>query len=252
MIKGIDLSDPKERRLFIEVAFILTKSMWDSLSDPIKDENQYLWDRAESIFEHGCAICAELGVFADSTKGYQLNFNFLDLKTHLESIKPNTTYSFNDILERLIWCNSEYYLNKIPTERNEFSVDQDRRELMMAFVDCDYATANEAGLKWSEKIAPIMSKAGFWFDNGQSVITSEKDRRERFKPDMWDTMSWEQKKYLSKWIKDKKVIELARYLIARWNGESFDWFPNDYNSVNIDPTAWVELAIYFDEKLSDM
>lgn len=235
----LDLSND-ERELFIELGHHIARVMWQNLgkSDPTFQTEMY--DRAESVYEHGCGIMHDLGVFhTDQSALYSFTMPLDDVRDHLRDLVPQTVYSFEEIIGNFLWATD--YQGDISTEKEPFDVPGYLQQAMWGFVKLGYAERKPNGFEWSERIAPIMIAEFFWSEESESFQTLDKTEASALAEVMWDALPNWRRHVLARWIVGKSELDLFIYLFRRWDGKRYTLFdrkkgehvflPHDFRAV---------------------
>lgn len=212
-----------ERDLFVEVGYHIARVMWQNLAESDPSFKAAMWDQAESVYEHGCGILQELGVFRADVDGYRFEMPLDDVRDHLKTVSPEISYSFDKIIGYFLWAT--LYQGDVSSEREPFEVPGYLQQAMWAFVKLHYATRVSGGFQWSDKMAPIMMAESLWSrQTGQSFATIDKAQALALADRIWAAMPGWRRRLLARWIGGRSEAELLAYLFRRWDGTRLRFF----------------------------
>ncbi len=209
----------EQRPLFVEVGHHIARAMWQTIgrSDPTYETEMY--DMAMSVFEHGCGLMQDLGVFECTTPGsYKFTMPLEKVRAYLTTLEPQSTYTFDEMIGNFIWACSEHQTD-ISTEKDPFEVPGYMQEAMWAFVSLGYATREPAGFQWTPRMATIMIAEYLWSNEGDSYATLDKQRDLEFAHQIWKAVPIWRRHLLARWIKGKSEMDVFLYLFRRWDGK---------------------------------
>lgn len=219
----MDLSS-EERKLFVEAGYHIARIMWQNLGDSDPAHQTEMWDRAESVYEHGCGIMRELGVFRSERPGnYRFAMPLEDVRDYLRGVSPGPQYSFDQIVANFLFAAAGYQ-GDVSDEKEPFEVPGYLQQAMWAFVNLGYATREPKGFMWTDKIAPIMVAAYLWRPDGQSVKTEERQIADDLSERVWAAIPAWRRHLLARWIVGKSEMDLFIYLFRRWDGNTLRLF----------------------------
>lgn len=212
-----------ERELFVELGHHIARVMWQNLgkSDPTFQTS--MWNSAESVYEHGCCIMHDLGVFTqDSPANYRFTIPLDEVRDHLQGQSLKTAYTLEEIIGKFLWALD--YQGDISTEKEPFEVPGYLQQAMWGLVKLGYAVREPGGFRWDKKIEPIMISEFFWSREAESYETLDKQRANTLAEEMWNALPTWRRHIMARWISGKSELDLFVYLFRRWNGESYTLF----------------------------
>ena len=203
---------PEEHKLFVETAYHLADEIWHGAL-------------AVSAHEEAQLIAVHLGLFETTGSGAPKPAMPRDeVRAHLATISPSEACP----LERIIGC----FLSLKITQRGEISDEKvpfeapgRLQQAMWAFVMLDYATREQGGFAWTDKIAPIMQAEALWCrETGESFTTIYRHEAARLTEQIWSAMSVWRRHALARWIAGKSEMDVYAYLFTRWDGARLSLF----------------------------
>lgn len=213
-----------ERILFVEIGYHIARVMWENLSQSDASYDAEMWDRAESVYERGCSIMQQLGVFeCNRPSNYKFSMPLAKVREYLQNIEPEMTYSLDEMIGNFLWAVSDYQ-GEVSNENEVFEVPGRLQQAMWAFAKLGYATREPGGFKWTSKIAPIMVSEYLWSNDEESWNTLEKQEAAKLTEKVWSAIPFWYKHYLARWIVGKSHADLFVYLFRRWDGRHFHLF----------------------------
>ncbi len=212
---------PDERDLFVELGYHIARVMWQTLGQSDPTFQTLMWDRAESVYEHGCLIMLELGVFAlEDTSQYRFAMPLDEVRAHLRGLTPETRYGFDQIIGNFLWATAEYQ-GDVSTGKDPFEVPGFLHPAMWGFVKLGYATRAPGGFRWTDRIAPIMIAEYLWSGEGESFDTLERQEADALAEAMWAALPLWRRHLLARRIMGKDAFDIQLYLFRRWDGTRF-------------------------------
>ena len=208
----------EERELFVEVGYHIARVMWQNLAESDPSFETEMWDQAESVYEHGCAIMQELGVFrAEGLSAYYFEMPLDDVRDHLSTVSPEISYSFDKIIGEFLWATG--YQGDLSPQHEPFEVPGYLQQAMWAFVKLQYATRVSDGFQWSDKIVPIMKAEGMWSEpTRQRPATVDKAQAVKLADRIWAAMPAWRRHLMARWVGGRGDADLYVYLFRRWDG----------------------------------
>jgi len=239
-VNTLILSDD-EQSLFVELGYHIARVMWQNIGGEDPTYQSEMYDRAESVYEHGCNIMHSLGVFTyDKSKNlYYFAMPLEEVRSHLKIHTPKIRYTLDEIIGKFFWAID--YQGDLSTEKIPFIVPEHLQQAMLCLVKMGFATKIDDEYQWTEKIEPIMIEEIFWTKEGESLQTIQKNESETLFQEMWNTLPTWHKHYLARWISGKNEMDLMIYLYRRWDGQKYSLFerrkgkykfPQQYNMVS--------------------
>ena len=214
----------EERELLVEVGHHLARVMWQNLGGSDPTYQAVMWDGAESVYEHGCAILQELGVFRSEGPGnYRFALPLEEVRDHLRRVTPETAYGLDRIIGTFLWATAGYQ-GDVSDERTPFEVPGHLQQALWAFVKLGYATREPQGFQWSDRIAPIMIAESLWDSEGRSLTTQMRRTAEELAERIWAAIPLWRRHLLARWIVGRQELDLAVYVFRRWDGERLRLF----------------------------
>lgn len=215
---------PEERKLFVEVGYHIARVMWQNLGQSDPTYQTKMWDGAESVYEHGCEIMHELGVFrCESPSCYRFAMPLEHVRTHLEEFHGEISYCLDRIVGKFLWATAGYQ-GDVSDQRAPFEVPGYLQQAMWAFVALGYARREPEGFVWTDKIAPIMIAEYLWSADGESHTTWRNREAEELAERIWRAIPVWRRHLLARWIAGKSELDLFVYLFRRWDGERLRLF----------------------------
>ncbi|WP_419905009.1 hypothetical protein [Kiloniella sp.] len=213
-----------ERTLFVETGYHIARVMWHCLGESDPTFKSEMWNNGQSIFEVGCDIMGELGVFdADKDPYYFFAMPLDNVREHLKSHIPISNYRLESIIGNFLSTTS-HYREEISDEKATFEVQGGFQQAMWAFVQCGYATREANGFVWSDKIAPIMVAENLWDQEEESYTTENKKKTVDLTEQIWAAIPLWRRHLMARWIGHKSEMDVFLYLFRRWDGKRFHWF----------------------------
>lgn len=212
---------PEERTLFVEIGHHIARVMWQNLGRSDLTYQTEMWDCAESVYEHGCAIMENLGVFRrESPSLYRFAMPLENVRTHLEGFHGDSFYDLDRIVGIFLWATAGYQ-GDVSDQRAPFDVPGHLQQAMWAFVAMEYARREPEGFVWTDKIAPIMIAECLWTAEGESFSTLAVRDSEDLTERIWTAIPVWRRHLLARWIVGKSEAELMVHLFRRWDGKRF-------------------------------
>ena len=99
----------EEQELFVELGYHIARVMWQNLGRSDPTYQAVMWDGAMSVYEHGCGIMEELGVFrSEEPSTYRFAMPLEEVRDHLRGASPGEIYSFEQIIGNFLWATAGY------------------------------------------------------------------------------------------------------------------------------------------------
>ena len=217
----------EEQELFVELGHHIARVMWQNLGRSDPTYQAVMHDQAMSVYEHGCGIMSELGVFrAEESSLYRFAMPLEEVRDHLRGASPGAIYSFEQIIGNFLWATAGYQ-NDVSDEQAPFEVPGHLQQAMWAFVKLSYATREPQGFLWSDKIAPIMIAENLWSLEGESFRTLKRQRKEDLTERIWAAIPPWRRHLLARWIVGKSGNDVSFFIMRRWDGKTLRFFEEE-------------------------
>ena len=214
----------EEQELFVELGYHIARVMWQNLGRSDPTYQSVMHDKAESVYERGCLIMWDLGVFrSEKSSLYRFAMPLEEVRDHLRGASPGEIYSFEQIIGNFLWATAGYQ-GDVSDEKVPFEVPGYLQQAMWAFVKLGYATREPEGFLWSEKIAPIMIAEHLWSREGESRRTLDRQRMEELTEQIWTAIPLWRRHLLARWIVGKTGNDVSFYIVRRWDGKTLRLF----------------------------
>ena len=223
MTQGIELTET-ERQLANELAFLVSKKMWEDLSHSLYDGK--LHDLAQSNYEVGCSSLLSVGVYkgAEHPTLHEVIVPVERVLEHMQSLEEVERESFDELLSGFIE-NYISYGGGLAGHRRAFQVPIDLEKVADLLVLCGYADREGMEIRWTEKISPIMVRWYIWDADGNCLAERWQLEREEAARKFVDELPTSLQRRLKKTLRTKGELSAVEDLQRHWNGQRWTYFP---------------------------
>lgn len=213
-----------ERELANELAYLVADKMWRDLGHDITDGEVY--NIGQSNYEAGCHALNLVGVYQQG-KHYTLHKVVVPVdgvRQHMASLEIVSREAFNELLSAFIE-NYVTYDCTLSGGRRGFPVNRKLARVANLLVTNSFAENHNDGIRWTEKIGPIMKRWYIWDQNGECREEREQILRNETAAIMAETLPWVVRRKVDAALKNREHLTAMRILSNHWDGEQWLSFP---------------------------
>jgi len=233
---------PEQRRLFVETGHHIARLMWQTLGNSDPSYRTVMFDKAMSVYEHGCSLLKDFGIVVpEGPHKWRFVMPLDQVREYLDKLQPGTAYTLEQMIGLFLSASIDRR-GELSSEKGPFQVPGHLQQAMWAFVQLDYAKREPTGFQWTEKVRPMMVVEGLWSHEGESLATLDKRQTLQLADEMWAALPLWRRHLLARWIVGKSELELFAYLFRRWNGARFTLFASHRGKFRLPPQGATDAA----------
>lgn len=213
-----------ERQLANELAYLVADKMWRDLGQDITDGEVY--NIGQSNYEAGCHALNLVDVYQQG-KHYTQHKVVVpvgDVHQHMANLEFVSRAALNELLSAFIE-NYISYDGTLSGGRHGFPVHQNLVKVANLLVTNGFAEKHQDGIKWTEKISPIMKRWYIWDENGECRAEREAILHTETAANMAETLPWVVRRKVNAALKNRKYLTAMNILSNHWDGEQWLSFP---------------------------
>ena len=213
-----------ERHVFNECALQIAEAVYKRSAHEGEPQEILDWGAWASEWQDGCNLLKAIGLLRDCEEHFRLIWTVdqQHLRKHLETLERVPHYT----PENFIGCfiSLMCFDGHVSDERHPFEVAGYLHPAMWSLVEAGYASREQSGFQWSQKIAPIMIEETLWAHDGAPFSTQSAQDQQALGEKIWDSIPIWRRHWLAHRIVGMTTSDFFHYILMRWTGETLRHF----------------------------